>query len=135
MTTTMTTSISVAPAGGRAYEITVRGHGVLVDQPAEAGGEDRGPQPIELFVAALAACVATYAGSFLRRDGIDAAGLRVECEYELAERPARVGVIRIRVVPPAGLPDDRRAPLLAMARHCSAHNTLRQAPAVDITLA
>lgn len=135
-TTTTTTRISVRPAGGRAYEIEVRGHRVLVDQPAGGGGDDRGPQPLELFVAGLAACVATYAGVFLDRNGVGTTGLRVDCEYELADdRPARVGAVRIRIVPPAGLPEDRRAPLLAMARHCSAHNTLRHAPAVDIALA
>ena len=135
-TTTMTTTIRVESAGGRAYRIATRDHEVLIDQPVEAGGEGRGPQPIELFVGSLAACVATYAGSFLRRNAIDADDLRVDCEYELADdRPARVGAIRIRIAVPDGLPEDRRAPLLAMARHCTAHNTLRQPPPVDITLA
>jgi uncharacterized OsmC-like protein len=136
MTTTTATRISVRPVGRRAYEIEVRGHRVLVDQPAGGGGDDRGPQPLELFVDGQAGCVATYAGIFLGRNGIDTTGLRVDCEYELADdRPARVGAIRIRIAPPAGLSEDRRAPLLAMARHCSAHNTLRQAPAADNALA
>jgi putative redox protein len=133
-TTTNTTSISVESAGVRAYRIAVHGHEVLVDQPIDAGGEDHGPQPLELFVGALAACVATL-GAFLRRDGIDTAGLRVECEYELAnDRPTRVGTVRIRVAVPDGVPADRRASLLAMARHCTAHNTLRQPPEVQIIL-
>lgn len=137
MTTTIgTTTISVESAGGRAYRIAVHGHQVLMDQPIDGGGEERGPQPLELFIGSLAACVATFAGSFIRREGIDTAGLRVECDYELADdRPTRVGAVRIRVVVPDGVPADRRAPLLAMARHCTAHNTLRQPPEVEINLA
>jgi len=129
-------AIRVRPIGGHGYEIAVRGHRVVVDQPVDAGGEDRGAQPLELFVAALAACVATYAGSYLRRHGIDGAGLSVSCDYDLAaDRPARVGSIRVLVRLPEGVPAERRAPLLAMARYCTAHNTLRTPPQVDIELA
>ena len=45
--------------GGDAYTISVRGHVLRVDQPTDAGGGDTGPTPTELFVASLAACVAT----------------------------------------------------------------------------
>jgi uncharacterized OsmC-like protein len=129
-------AVRVRPIGGHGYEIAVRGHRVVVDQPVDAGGEDRGAQPLELFVAALAACVATYAGSYLRRHGIDGAGLSVSCDYDLAaDRPARIGSIRVLVRLPEGVPAERRAPLLAMARYCTAHNTLRTPPQVDIELA
>jgi len=30
---------------GEAYEVAVRGHRVLVDQPADAGGQDSAPTP------------------------------------------------------------------------------------------
>jgi len=39
---------------GEAYEGAVRGHPVLADQPAEAGGQDAAPAPTELVVASLA---------------------------------------------------------------------------------
>ena len=62
---------------GEAYEMTVRGHRVVVDQPADAGGQDSAPTPTELFVASLAACVAFYAGRFLTRHGYSRDGLAV----------------------------------------------------------
>ncbi|MFJ1708407.1 OsmC family protein [Kitasatospora sp. NPDC088346] len=40
------------------YEIAARGHRLVVDQPVEAGGQDTGPTPTELFAASLASCVA-----------------------------------------------------------------------------
>jgi len=54
---------------GEAYEVTVRGHRLVVDQPADAGGQDSAPTPTELFLASLATCVAFYAGRFLTRHG------------------------------------------------------------------
>jgi len=54
---------------GEAYEVTVRGHRLVVDQPTDAGGQDSAPTPTELFVASLATCVAFYAGRFLTRHG------------------------------------------------------------------
>jgi putative redox protein len=52
-----------------------------------------------------------------------------------AERPARVGAIRLRILVPGGIPAERRAALLAVASHCTVHNTLRQEPGVSIDLA
>jgi len=76
---------------GEAYEVTVRGHRLVVDQPADAGGQDSAPTPTELFVASLASCVAFYAGRFLTRHGYSRDGLAVSAGYEMAsDRPARV---------------------------------------------
>lgn len=41
-------------------------------------------------------------------------------------------VVRLHV--PPGVPEERRAPLLAMASHCTIHNTLLNPPHVDIAL-
>jgi len=129
-------AITVTPLAGHAYVVAARGHQLVVDQPLESHGTDMGLQPLELFVGGLAACVATYAGGYLSRHGIAPDGLRVTCEYELAsDRPARVGSVRIAIQLPDGVPPAQRAPLLAVARHCTAHNTLQHPPAVEIELA
>jgi uncharacterized OsmC-like protein len=127
--------VAVEPAGGDAYRISVRGHSILVDQPIDAGGEDRGPTPTELLVAALAGCVAFYAGRYLARHGLPTDTLRVDADYDMAaDRPARVAAIRIRLRVPEELPMDRLQPLLAVVSHCTVHNTLADPPAVDIQL-
>ena len=128
--------IEVAHAGGESYVITTRGHAMLADQPASAGGADAAPTPTELLVAALASCVSFYAGRYLVRHGLERDGLQVSAEFTMAaDRPARVGAIRLRVRVPAGVPAERRAALLAVASHCTVHNTLRQPPGVTIDLA
>jgi putative redox protein len=127
--------IAVAHAGGESYVITTRGHTVLVDQPADAGGRDAAVTPTELLVGALASCVAFYAGRYLARHGLDRDGLEVVAEFTMAtDRPARVGAIRLRIVAP-GVPVKRQPGLLAVASHCTVHNTLRQEPDITIALA
>ncbi|UXY32003.1 OsmC family protein [Streptomyces sp. HUAS TT20] len=118
-----------------AYTVDVRGHRLQVDQPPEAGGMDTAPTPTELFAASLATCVAFYAGRYLHRHGLPRAGLRVRTEFTLAtDRPARVASLHVVVVPPPELPEERRAALLAVASHCTIHNTLHQPPEIDIAL-
>ena len=120
---------------GEAYEVRVRGHRVVVDQPAGAGGQDAAPTPTELFVASLATCVAFYAGRFLTRHGYSRDGLAVAAGYEMAsDRPARVSNVRLTVRVPAGLPPGRWAALRAVASHCTVHNSLASPPSVSIDL-
>ena len=126
--------LTVVHQGGDRFRIRVRGHEIDVDQPVGDGGEDTAPTPTELFVAALASCVAFYARRYLARHGLAADGLEVTAGYETGSRPARVVAVRIEVTPPAGLPPQRRDALLAVASHCTVHNTLTTAPAVDIRL-
>ena len=128
-------SMSVDFVDGERYAIGVRGHAVLVDQPAEVGGDDSAPTPTELFVASLASCVAFYAGRFLDRHHLDRTGLRVTAAFTMAtERPARVGSVRLRLIAP-GLPVERQAALRAVVSKCTVHNTLHQPPQVDIAIA
>jgi len=127
--------LEVAHVDGDAYAVEVRGHRLLVDQPEDAGGQDTAPTPTELFAASLATCVAFYAGRYLHRHGLDRTGLRVRTEFTMAtDRPARVDAIHVTVLPPPGLPEQRRAALLAVASHCTVHNTLHQPPEIGIEL-
>jgi uncharacterized OsmC-like protein len=120
---------------GEAYEVTVRGHRFVVDQPVDAGGQDTAPTPTELFVASLATCVAFYAGRYLSRHGCSRDGLAVSVGYDMAsDRPARVSTVRLTVRVPADLPPERWAALRAVVSHCTVHNSLASAPPVTINL-
>jgi putative redox protein len=121
---------------GDAYDIEIRGHHLTVDQPVAAGGANLGPTPTELFAASLAACVGFYAGRFLRRHGLEAEGLRVDCHAIMArEGPARVETISLRLHGLPVLEDRRRAALLAVVEHCTVHNSMRLMPEVRVELA
>lgn len=132
---TMSGVIRVDHKDGDLFEIAIRHHLVHVDQPDADGGTDVAPTPTEFFVAGLASCVAFYARRYLARHGLPTAGLAVTATFTMAERPARVAEIRVLVAVPDGVPEDRRAALLAVASHCTVHNSLRQSPEVSIELA
>ena len=128
------TNIVVRYLEGDRLAAAVRGHEVMVDQPAADRGEDFAPTPTELFVSGFAACVGFYAERYLRRHGLDATGLVVECDFDFSEdRPSRVSDIRISVTAP-GLPDARREPFARVIERCTVHNSLVQPPSVTMEL-
>ena len=126
--------IRIEHKDGDLFHIRVRDHVLQVDQPREAGGTDAAPTPTELFVVSLATCVAFYARRYLSRHSLPAEGLSVVASYAMAERPARVSDINVSIDVPAGLPGDHRERLLAVASHCTVHNTLAIPPRVSIDL-
>ncbi len=134
-TTHGTSAMDVRFISGESYEVSVRGHRILVDQPVEDGGGDTAPTPTELFVASLATCVAFYAGRYLTRHGYDRDGLDVSVSFDMADdRPARVTRIRLEVRVPVGLPAQRWPALAAVVSRCTVHNTLTTPPEVTIDL-
>lgn len=119
---------------GDRFTIRVRDHLMHVDQPRESGGYDSAPTPTELFAGALASCVAYYAHRYLARHDLPEDGLRVTACFTMAQRPARVGQIAVHVAVPDVLTAEQRRALLAVASHCTVHNTLEQPPLVTVRL-
>ncbi|MFI1991484.1 OsmC family protein [Actinoplanes sp. NPDC020271] len=133
MTAVLSHHARVEARPGLSYEILVRGHRCTVDQPVASGGVDAGPTPTELFVAALASCVAFYAGQWLTRHGYPRTGLAVDADFDMGERPTRVTEIRLRVHVPAEVPKEQWLGLHAVASHCTVSNTLMRPPVVTVT--
>ena len=127
--------LRVEHRGGDKFDINIRGHLVRVDQPVKDGGQDTAPTPTELFIASLASCVAFYARRYLARHDLPTDGLAVEATFEMGSRPARVAGIEVRLIVPEGVPAERLDALLAVASHCTVHNTVDSTPEVSITLA
>lgn len=128
----MTPAISAYWASGDTFVIDVRAHFLTADQPYDAGGQDLGPTPTELFVASLGGCIGFFAERFMRRHDIDVAGLRVDCRFEMAEHPARIARIDVRLALPPGFPPERRDGLRAVVERCTVHNSMRLPPDVSI---
>ena len=128
-------TISVWHIDGDRFAVSARDHLLTVDQPVADGGDDTAPTPTELFVASLVSCVAFYARRYLARHGLLTDGLRVTGDYDMAPRPVRVARVRIDITLPEGMPDGRREALLAVASHCTVHNSLTAPPEVSVALA
>jgi LmbE family N-acetylglucosaminyl deacetylase/organic hydroperoxide reductase OsmC/OhrA len=124
--------VRVDHRAGDRFDIRIRNHILSVDQPIDIGGQDTAPTPTELFVASLTSCVAFYARRYLHRHHLDTSGLGVDASFELADKPARVGRIVITLRLADDLPAARREALLAVARHCTVHNSITTPPEISI---
>ena len=127
--------VAVTHLGGDAFAIDLGPHRVVVDQPASAGGEDRGPTPTDLFVGSLAACAGFFAWRFLRRHVPVGTSLAIGCVFDMSEdRPSRVAAVRLVIDVGAPLTDELHAGLVRAAERCTVRNTLENAPPVGVTV-
>lgn len=114
-------------AGGLASTVGGRGHALRADEPPEFGGEDTGPMPTELLVAAIASCfclaVAWAAGK--RRIALE--DLRVHVRAERAPGEPRHGAYDVWVE--SSTPAAELGPAIDLAkRYCWVTNTITTPP-------
>lgn len=64
-------------------ESDIRGHKVIIDQPANAGGTDGGPTPLELVFASLAGCIGTIGRIVAMQKRINLRGMDIKVEGAL----------------------------------------------------
>ena len=64
-------------------EVEARGHKVIVDEPLNLGGTDKGMNPVELLLSALGACQAIVARTYAKKFEIDLQQFWVELEGDI----------------------------------------------------
>jgi putative redox protein len=122
----MSTSISATARrrnSGFAHQIELRAHRLTVDEPAEHGGGDDGPTPLELLGASIASCTAITVEMYARRKGWDLGALVVEAEYQPPERGAGTR-LRLCMRLPSDLSEEQVSRLAAIAAKCPVHRIL-----------
>lgn len=113
--------------GGMATDVTGRGHSLRVDEPAEFGGEDTGPMPTEVLVAALASCFCIAVAWAARKKRIPLDDLRVRVQPHRVVGEPRHGSYDVWVE--SSTPDDDLAPAVELAkRYCWVTNTIVNPP-------
>jgi uncharacterized OsmC-like protein len=126
--------VKVQYQSGVKFSIGAREHTLVSDQPKEAGGEDEGMTPPELFLAALGSCAAFYAVAYLKKKGLAREGVEVRVTADKAGAPARLDNFHIEVEVPLPLSEADRAGIDQAVHHCLIHNTLLHPPTVHIEL-
>jgi uncharacterized OsmC-like protein len=121
--------------GGMKLITRHQGFEVVCDQPEDWGGENSAMTPTQLFVASFAMCVGTYVLMFAKRHQIPVDGMKIECDYQMAQAPYRIGAIQVKVLMPAPVSDAHRTALQRAAEGCVVHNTMHHAPETSISIA
>jgi putative redox protein len=119
--------------GESRFDVNVRDHHVICDQPRENGGADSGMSPPEFLLVSLATCAGYYAVQYLKGRALPSADLAVSVSAQKATLPARLGSFLIEVAVP-GLDERHQVGVLRAVRSCLIHNTLLNAPAIEIVV-
>lgn len=64
-------------------ETNIRGHKVVIDQPANAAGTDTGPTPLELVLVSLAGCIGTIGRIIAMQKRIALRGMAIKVEGDI----------------------------------------------------
>jgi len=105
---------------------------LMCDESSEVGAAY--PSAPELLMGALGSCIGSALVSFADRHDIALEGMKIELDWEIAERPHRIGEIAIDISLPGELPDQRRQTLERVAHACLIHNTLTHPPQISLRL-
>jgi putative redox protein len=126
--------VTVIESGNGPYgQLITCGHHVLgADEPVEMGGQDTGPDPFELLLAALGACTAMTIRMYAKRKNLRLD--RVEVKLRHMQRAAGVDIKDRfeRVITLEGqLSPEERDHLLTIAERCPVSQALKRSS--DIT--
>lgn len=104
--------------------VHVRAHEFAVDGSLAEGGGDTGPDPHDLYDAAVSACKALTMVWYARRKEIPLTDVRIVTERDNSEE--RKGVYRLHTVLhlSGDLREDQRLDLLAVAEKCPVHKLM-----------
>ena len=119
-------------------QITMDRHSVIADEPTPAG-DDLGPSPYELLLAALGACTSMTLLMYARKKGWALEQVQIELTHDRVhaedcdnceQDDARIEVIRRQIILEGDLDADQCDRLGEIAKLCPVHKTLSSAPQV-----
>jgi len=139
--------VQVEAALGPRFKIEsrIREHTLFVDQPANAGGENAGPTPLEYLLLAMGSCFATIARIVARQKRIELRGMTVRVEGELdvevlmgkaADKRAGFSGLKVIATIDADLSrEEKEAFLHEVDRRCPVSDNLQQLTPVRFEVA
>lgn len=120
----MTISIIRDPSGAMRHQVHIGKHVITVDEPAAQGGDDSGPNPHDLYDAALGACKALTVLWYAKRKGIPVADIRVDVERDATQERAGGYHLDTKLTLGGDLSEAQRQELLTVAGKCPVHKLM-----------
>lgn len=97
--------------------------------------EGRGANPLDALLASLCACVGHMTREYLKKNGIEHTGFRVEAESQMTDDLARIADIRLDLdLSGTELDAAGKSALLSSVNACKIRQTLKNACDVQIAL-
>lgn len=79
-----TSTMKVSAVMGNQFSTQINcSHSFIIDQPKMAGGNDEGPNPLEIFLASLPACICAIGRIIANQRRITLRGINVEVEGDI----------------------------------------------------
>jgi putative redox protein len=109
-------------------------HALVADEPADAGGADRGPNPYELLLSALGACTSMTLRMYadhkrwpLKRVVVRLRHRKVHAQDcgDCETKEGKIDLIDREIELEGNLSADQHARLMEIAERCPVHRTLR----------
>lgn len=120
--------------GGMKFTALAGPHNIAIDLPVSSGGTGTAATPTQLFLASLASCVGVYVVTYCNNVGLNTKGMQVGITAEKVPDPNRLDNIKIKVSLPHADVGKRQEAVLAVARKCLIHNTIKNHPNMNIEL-
>lgn len=119
-------------SGAMKQVLEVDHHTLVADEPLDEGGDDLGPTPRELALAALGACTAMTVKMYAARK--EWVLYDVDVRLTLAYDDAREATIAMSVRLDGELDEEQRARLWKIAAKCPVHRLLAEPTRIQATL-
>lgn len=78
-------AIKTSWKGGLAFEANINGHKITMDAPVEAGGQNSGPGPKKLQLAALSGCTGMDVVSILQKMRVEITAVDIEVQGNVTD--------------------------------------------------
>ena len=140
----MPRSVRVSSGPSRYLQIiSVGPHVLQADEPNDFGGNDAGPNPYELLLAALGACTSMTVRMYAERKQWPLKEVQVSLSYarihaeDCAECDTKIGMvdrIEVEVSFTGDLSEDQQRKLFEIANECPVHRTLISRVHIDARL-
>ena len=137
--------VEVVQVSGFKTECRAGKHLVIIDQPANAGGTDEGPTPLDVQLMALGGCIAAIGRIVAMQRHLNIRGIAVMLEGELdtdgllgkpSDKRAGFSAVTARVKIDSDLGREEQQDLLnEIEKRCPVSDNLQNATPISVTLA
>jgi len=106
---------------------------IITDAPVDNQGQGRSFSPTDLAAASMATCMITILGIQAKSIPLDLTGLKVEIKKHMTKvPPRRIAQLDIKMMMPAGIPEELRPRLIRAAEACPVKQSFRDDTVINL---